>query len=336
LPAPPAAPTQTANTYDIRSLAQTGYVESILGIGASQSGKTTTLDQLGRQYRADYGDRLRAYYITPVYRSKGDNDERLLFDWCDFVLRFPLLNETDAYTITSAYEQYERLLDEFLALESDRAHPKLFIADELTLHAQHAGINNKIDPLGNKAARSFFGKLVNAINANASGGKAEGIALWGIAPSGAVNSIGLNKAAMSTATAIFVGNLKHWNGGVYDGARRNGLAPTLPPDRALMAYCERHNLDRVISVSSGDWQPLTAYEVPRPVAVDPRAQLEKSFQSPGNFPHSPENFPHPGKISSGTVNPETQRESEFPPSEDAPENFQFTDFPTWENGFPGS
>ncbi len=248
--------------YDVRNIATSGYVESVLWIGPSQSGKTTTADQLGRQYREDYGDHLTAFYVTPVFRSDGANDERLLFDWCDRILRLPLLNETDSYTISIAYEQFETLLDDFLALPSSRQQPKLFIADELTLHHAAATGNKYID--GNPTAQRFFGKLTQAINANASGGKAAGIGLWGLSPMGAVGEMGLSKASMSVCTAVFVANLSAWNGGVFEGAKSNKLAPTKPPSDELKSYCSRHQVARVVSVACGDWQPLVDYDIPRP------------------------------------------------------------------------
>lgn len=248
--------------YDVREVAASGYVESILWVGASQSGKTTTADQLGRQYRRDYGDRLQAFYITPVFRADGANDERRLFDWCDRILRLPLLNETDPYTIAAAYEQFESLLDDFLALKSDRQHPKLFVADELTLH-HAAATGNKHTGGGNPSAQRFFGKLIQVINANASGGKAAGIAIWGISPTGAVGGIGLTQYSMSACLPIFIADLGTWNGGVFEGAKANKLAPQKAPSAELKSYCDRHRIPRVISVGCADWHPLMEYEIPR-------------------------------------------------------------------------
>ncbi len=272
--------------YDVRSIAASEYVESILWIGPSRSGKTTAADQLGRKYREKYGDRLTVFYVTPVLRTDGDEDESLLFDWCDRLLKFPLLNETDSHTITLAYEQFEALLDDFLALPSSRKNPKLFIADELTLH--HAAANGNKLISGNEKAQRFFGKLTNAINANASGGKAAGIGVWGLSPMGAVGEMGLSKASMSACTSVFVANLSAWNGGVYNQAKANNLAPSKPPSDELESYCSRHNIARVVSVACGDWQPLADYEIPRPKQGSQTVQ-DGSKPEPLNRPSEPLN-----------------------------------------------
>ncbi|MBD2019093.1 hypothetical protein H6F43_02695 [Leptolyngbya sp. FACHB-36] len=289
LPVPDASlpPTEIERPlYDVRTLANTGYVESILWIGFSQSGKTTTADQLGRALRQQYGTRLRAYYITPVLRSQGDNDERSLFAWCDKLLRFPLLNETDDFILTAAYEQFEALLEEFLTLPSDRMHPKLFVADELTIHALYA-VGTRVGGVKigkpNAAAQSFFGKLVNAINANASGGKASGIGIWGLSPSAAVGGIGLNQNAMSSCVPVFIGSVANWNGGVHAAAARNNLAPQHPPTVELLHSCQRHGIERLISVGCGEWQPLMAYSVPRPIAL---SAAQRQAINPVNQPES--------------------------------------------------
>ena len=259
-----ATPIPAIPRFDIRSLAGE-LLRSIIWIGYSQSGKTTTADQLGRALRARL-PKMKAYYLTPVYRDAGGNDERRLFDWCDQCLRFNLLNETDQSIITAAYQQYDDLLVEWMRLPHSKSEPKLFIADELTLHCINAvgtRVKGKQVGAGNAMALQFFGRLINAFNSNASGGSAVGVALWGLSPSGAVDGIGFNQNTLSASLAIFIANTAAWNGTVHKLAANNSLAPNEAPTHERLASWAKHDVERIISVGAKDWAPLADNPVPR-------------------------------------------------------------------------
>ena len=242
---------------DVRSIAQSGYIESVIWLGASRSGKTVAADQLFQEYKKVYPE-LKAWYVTPVYRAAADANELTLFEGAT-VGRYDLLNETNQEIISTTYAHYENLLDEFLKAESDRQHPKLFINDELSIHRLKAFPNQKTGYPGNPIAQRFYGKYINAIAANASGGKAVGIGLWGIAPTGAVGGLGLEQYTLSATTPVFVAHVDSWNGAVWQGAKRNNLAPLLEPTEDFKRSVRGLGGDRIVSIGCGDWRPLKNY-----------------------------------------------------------------------------
>ena len=253
------APSRAFNPLD---LARSEYIRPLLLVGPSRSGKTLLAHQAGEELRRVYGDRLSACYITPVRRADRFSDESHLFSWCDKVIRLPLMEETDPCVITDAYKQFDRALVGFIRQISDQEHPKLFIADELSLLYLASKTENEM-------AKRFWGRLSNSIVAYASGGQAVGIAVWGMSPLGSVAHMGLERGAMSPLTPVYVSRFSDdgWNGNVFKGARTNNLTPDREPSTQLKDYCIDNELTRVISVGCKEWQPLANY-TPRTAVQD--------------------------------------------------------------------
>jgi len=242
---------------DVRSIAQSGYIESVIWLGASRSGKTVAADQLFQEYKTKY-QTLKAWYCTPVYRAAADANELSLFEGAT-VGRYDLLNEANQEIISTTYAHYENLLNEFLKAPSDRQNPKLFICDELSIHFLNAFPNQKIGYPGNEIAARFYGKFINALSANASGGKAVGIGLWGLAPIGAVGGLGLSRHTLSATTPVFVAHVDAWNGAVWKGAKTNDLAPSSEPTEDFKRSVRDLGGDRIVSIGCNPWRPLKNY-----------------------------------------------------------------------------
>ncbi len=268
---------------DLRAvIAGRELLDSIIWIGPSQSGKTTTCDQVVRGLKKRFGKNMTIYYMSPFTRKEGDNDEQRLFDYADRTLRADLLNCQDPMIITAAYLDFCEFIDEWINLPHSKVSPKLFICDEISIHAgfaQDDKIGTTVIKKGNAAAGQFFGKYSTVINMNASGGKAEGVAVYGLAPTGFVGGLGLNQSTLGAISSVYISSTTKWLDTVYKGAAKNDLACKPAPTKDELKAWDAKGVKRVVSVDADHWIPLAVYTIPRSSTPDPEATPEPDWDT---------------------------------------------------------
>lgn len=248
------------------------FLPADFAVGASRSGKSL-VERWRLYYLKQKYPRLTTFYMTAVDRpSESGYFESLV----EYKAIFPIKDWFARSLLEQAFSRYHALLQDFQELKSDRANPKLLVADELTILVRQA--NYLKLTYESEVGTNFIRDLINTIVLLSGGGKESGEAVWALSPNGAMGAVGMARHEVGANDPIFVGNLDAWNPIVYQTAATNKIAPSKEPSPQLKALCKQAGTNRIIGYG-GEWYPLAVLETPSPVRTEPLISIKDAGES---------------------------------------------------------
>ncbi|BAU16041.1 hypothetical protein LEP3755_66080 (plasmid) [Leptolyngbya sp. NIES-3755] len=250
----PSPPVSTPKSPDLginvaEKMASGRFVISRLIVGATRTGKSQLASDAAGLLRLRFGDKVTLFYISAGYIEEEDGR---YWKMCDRAIGFYFPEMSDAEK-RLAYDDWAQLLDEFNAIPSSVDRPKLLIVDELNSVMRSAlGLNSE-------KAMQVFNAIKDKLASISSMGAKRGLAMWGIAPTGAMGDMELTRGNVTAMNPIFVAQRPDcdpgWNDVVYLTAKTNGMAPGKRPSEDVWDKARAIGIERVVGVG-GQWLPL--------------------------------------------------------------------------------